>query len=77
MIGFILTILIAGTTYETVDALHILRYTAGLTTLSYEEYERYDLNGDGVVDTTDALYVLRAIAGVTVVEMIPRIEITQ
>jgi fibronectin type 3 domain-containing protein len=48
---------------STADALTVLRAVAGLTTLSAEQREKYDLNGDGKIDTADAMWILRSIAG--------------
>ncbi|MCL2636986.1 MAG: hypothetical protein FWD48_01320 [Oscillospiraceae bacterium] len=51
-------------TFTTADALVVLRYGAGLNTLTVEQRLRYDLNGDGAVTTADALIILRIVAGV-------------
>ncbi|MDR2558665.1 MAG: cellulase family glycosylhydrolase [Oscillospiraceae bacterium] len=50
--------------FSTADALNILRYIAGLITLSAEQQSRYDMNGDGKIDTSDALMMLSKVAGV-------------
>jgi hypothetical protein len=50
--------------YTTNDALLVLRFTAGLVTLTEEQMQLYDMNKDGVVSTTDALVILRIVAGV-------------
>jgi hypothetical protein len=49
--------------FATGHALIVLSHAAGLAELSEVDSERYDLNGDGVVDTADALIILRIIAG--------------
>ncbi|MCL2696979.1 MAG: hypothetical protein FWE74_02720 [Oscillospiraceae bacterium] len=46
------------------DALLILRYGAGLITLTVDQRLKYDLNGDGVVNTADAIIILRKVAGI-------------
>ena len=50
-------------TFGSADALEILRYVAGATTLTAEQLARYDLTGDGAVTSADALAVLRIVAG--------------
>jgi hypothetical protein len=52
----------SGSEFNTADALSVLRSVAGIITLSAEQQERYDLNGDGRVDTSDALLILSEIA---------------
>jgi uncharacterized protein YkwD len=49
--------------FTTADAMKILRAVAGIITLTEEDTERYDLNGDGVINTADALIILRLVAG--------------
>jgi len=50
--------------FTTADVLNILRYVAGVTTLTPEQRVRYDTDGDGVINTADALNILRYIAGI-------------
>ncbi|MCL2637023.1 MAG: dockerin type I repeat-containing protein [Oscillospiraceae bacterium] len=50
-------------TFTTADALNILRYVAGIETLTPEQRVRYDTNNDGVINTADALNILRLVAG--------------
>jgi hypothetical protein len=58
----VLGIEITSTEFSTADATTILRYAAGLVTLSEADLTRFDLNGDGVVNSADALLVLRNVA---------------
>ena len=54
---------INGDKYLTVvDALLILRYSAGKTTLDSAQLSRADMNGDGNVDVVDALTLLKQIS---------------
>jgi len=49
--------------YTVEDALNILRYEAGLITLTRQQRQIYDLNEDGKIDPLDAIFILRIIAG--------------
>ncbi len=48
---------------NSLDAATILRYDAGLTSLSEEEKIAADINGDGKVNSLDAAQILKADAG--------------
>jgi transglutaminase-like putative cysteine protease len=50
--------------FTSADAMVVLRYGAGLTTITVEQRLRYDLNGDGVINTADAIIILRMVAGI-------------
>jgi hypothetical protein len=50
--------------FTSADAMIILRYGAGLITLTAEQMLRYDLNGDGAVNSADAIIILRKVAGI-------------
>jgi hypothetical protein len=49
--------------FTTTDAMTILRYVAGLITLTEGQRGRLDINGDGKITTEDAIMILRVIAG--------------
>lgn len=44
----------------------VMKYDAGLLSLSNDEIKRADLNGDGKIDSCDAVYILRIAAGLKV-----------
>jgi len=54
----------ASQEYTIDDAVAILRYEAGLITLSAPDLARYDVNKDGRVDINDALVILQIEAGI-------------
>ncbi|MDR2559939.1 MAG: InlB B-repeat-containing protein [Oscillospiraceae bacterium] len=49
--------------FTTADALNILRYVAGIVTLTDEQRERYGINGGGNITTANALRILQIVAG--------------
>lgn len=48
---------------DAADAILVLRYDAGLTTLTAKQLAAGDLNGDGLVDAADAIKIRRIDAG--------------
>ena len=51
---------------DSADAMLVMKYDAGLLSLSNDEIKRADLNGDGKIDSCDAVYILRIAAGLKV-----------
>jgi hypothetical protein len=56
------TITASASNFGTSDALTVLRAVAGLVTLTVEQVEKYDMNGDGMITTADAMAILQYIA---------------
>jgi subtilisin family serine protease len=44
-------------------ALYILRYTVALYEPTPEQYQHFDINGDGIIDINDAITILKVIVG--------------
>ena len=42
---------------DSADAMLVMKYDAGLLSLSNDEIKRADLNGDGKIDSCDAVYL--------------------
>lgn len=49
---------------SSLDAAQVLKYDAGMISLSKEQKERADINGDGKVNSLDAAQILREDAGI-------------
>ncbi|MCL2019794.1 MAG: dockerin type I domain-containing protein [Oscillospiraceae bacterium] len=49
--------------FTSADALTVLKYGVGMTTLTAEQYEKYDLNNDGRINASDALVILQVVVG--------------
>ncbi|HEY3281704.1 MAG TPA: dockerin type I repeat-containing protein [Armatimonadota bacterium] len=55
------------------DAILVLKYVAGLGTLTNDQFANADINADGKVGVQDVLRILRLVAGIIGPQNLPRV----